>query len=141
MICVFRIYDSHLVCLYFVLILTVFKNISLMACISSLLCDLPHPLHHFHSFGYFLLFLLCISPFNYIFTCSFLLLVFSFNSSFPCPSLTMFCPFSYTPVPFYIHASSLIQLGEEKCTTSLPACQPRTSIVPCRGQDKDYFIC
>lgn len=56
--------------------------------------------------------------------------IFSFHFSLPFPYDVFFCLFPTYPSPLTSMHSSLIQLGEEKFTTSSPACQQRTSIVP-----------
>lgn len=58
------------------------------------------------------------------------LYVFSFNSTFSYPLPLMSHPFLTPPCFLTSSHASLIQLGEETCTTSLPSCQRRTSIVP-----------
>lgn len=100
-----------------------------------LLSSVFFPHRCLHSYGYCLHFLLCLFSFNYLLF--FCLPAFLFTDfSFPFPSLS-FIPHTHHPVH-----SSLIKLGEERCTTSSPAFQPTEDIYSSLngGQDKDYFI-
>lgn len=102
-----------------------------------LLSSVFFPHHCLHSFGYCLHLLLCLFPFDYLlfFACFFILFT-DFSFLFPSPSLSFI---SHTHHPLH---SSFIQLGEERCNTSSPACQPTEDIYSSSngGQDKDYLI-
>lgn len=102
-----------------------------------LLSSVFFPHHCLHSFGYCLRLLLCLFPFDYLlfFACFFILFT-DFSFPFPSPSLSFI---SHTHHPLH---SSFIQLGEERCNTSSPACQPTEDIYSSSngGQDKDYLI-
>lgn len=81
---------------------------------------------HLHTFDHHFFLCLfnhrpCFPPFPYVF-------LFNLTFSYPSPLMSPPAP---TSLSFLTPShASLIQLGEETCTTSLPSCQQRTSIVP-----------
>lgn len=128
LICIFHINEFHLVCLYFIkkalfFYLNTDENITLML-LSSL-------------FSMIFLIFMCIPSvitylyFLYLFPInllSFCLLFCFLIPHFLALLLPSFSLHTRHPLHPSIH-SSLIQLGEEKCSTSSPDCQERTSVV------------
>lgn len=67
-----------------------------------------------------------------------------FSTHFSCFLDLNISLFPHPSPPFSTHSSSVtspIQSGDERCTTSSPACQLRTSIAPWAEGKTDYFIC
>lgn len=83
-----------------------------------------------HSVIVYLFFFVYFHLTLFLFACFSVYIVFNFLFSLLFSYHVLSRPFPTNPSPLSSMHSSLIQLGEEKCTTSSPACQQRTSIVP-----------